>query len=122
MQGKIEQVKILHGILTEKRSSKLLESQIAYNVSHMGKMDRQDIGLSRIMKDNKFLAPEDPAVNQAGFSLSPGMAARMGVHAADLRKAFPEVMGAKFGVIFAECYPPTPIEAVTVGHYRGGTH
>ena len=40
------------------------------------------------------------------------MAARIGVHAADLRKAFPEIMGAKFGFILAECYAPTPIEAV----------
>ena len=40
------------------------------------------------------------------------MAARIGVHAADLRKTFPVIMGAKFSFIFAECYPPTPIEAV----------
>ena len=71
-------------------------------------MDRQDIGLSQIMKDNKFPAPDDPAMNRAGFSLSPGMAARIGVHSADLHKAFPEIMGAKFGVIFAECYPLLP--------------
>ena len=75
-------------------------------------MDQRDVGLSQIMKSKNFAAPDDPAGNRAGFSLAPCMAARIGVHAADLRKAFPEVMGAKFGVIFAECYPPTPIEAI----------
>ena len=34
------------------------------------------------------------------------------MHSDDLRKAFPEIMGFKFGYIFSECYPPTPIEAV----------
>ena len=75
-------------------------------------MVRQDLGLSQIMMNKNFASPDDPARNQAGFSLAPCMAATIGVQAADLRKAFPEIKGAKFGVIFAECYPPTPIEAV----------